>query len=126
MAKKQTKSPTFAILPYRQDRHQDVHLYYIVKERRPDGFMGEVLEWKYHQTSFGIGDTVRDQIIALLSKAGVTVRYYDPEEKKWMDQSESNGLVPAPGQRDGGWVQPNLEEFKRDYLGVHFGAPVNP
>jgi len=125
MAKKQTKSPTFAVLPYRQDKHQDIHFYYIVKERRTDGFMGEVLVWKYTQTTFGIGGTVRDEIIALLSKAGIIVRYYDPEEKKWLDQSDSEGLVPVPGQRDGGWNQPELEEFKKDYLGVHFGAPVD-
>jgi len=125
MAKKQTKSPTFAVLPFRPDRHQDIHFYYIVKERLPDSFMGEVLVWKYTQTTFGIGGTVRDEIIALLSKAGLIVRYYDPEEKKWLDQSDSEGLVPVPGQRDGGWNQPDLEEFKKDYLGVHFGAPVD-
>jgi len=124
MAKKQTKSPTFAVLPYRQDRHQDIHFYYVVKERTDEG-LSEALVWKYHPTSFGIGGTVRDQIIALLSKAGMIVRYYDPEERKWLDQSDSEGLVPVPGQRDGGWVQPDLEEFKKDYLGVHFGAPVN-
>ncbi len=125
MAKKQTKSPTFVVLPYRQDKHQDVFFYYIVKAKAQNGLTDEVLVETYHPTSFGIGGTVRDQIIALLSKAGIVVRYYDPEEKKWLDQSESEGLVPVPGQRDGGWVQPSLEEFKKDYLGVHFGAPVD-
>jgi len=125
MAKKQTKSPTFAVLPHRPGRHQDVHFYYKVKEVTSDGTTSEVLVWKYHPALFEIGSTVTDQIIALLSKAGIIVRYYDPEERKWLDQSDSEGLVPVPGQRDGGWNQPDLEEFKKDYLGVHFGAPEN-
>jgi len=124
MAKKQTKSPTFAVLPFRPNKHQDVFFYYTVRAKALNGFTDEALVEHYHPTSFGIGGTVRDEIIALLSKAGMIVRYYDPEEKKWLDQSVSEGLVPVPGQRDGGWVQPDIETFKSEYLGVHFGAPV--
>lgn len=124
MAQKQTKSPTFAVLPYRPDKHQDVFFYYTVRAEAENGFMDEVLVETYHTTSFGIAGTVRDEIIALLSKAGMIVRYYDPEEKKWLDQSASEGMVPVSGQRDGGWVQPDIATFKSEYLGVHFGAPV--
>jgi hypothetical protein len=58
----------------------------------------------------------KDSIIELLKKAGLTVRYFDREEKQWMDQSSQYGLTPAPGRRDGGWDFPNLETFERDYL----------
>ena len=119
MVAKQTKSPTFAVLPFRQGQIQDVFFYHIV---RIHGQLqiDEALQEKYLATGFGVGE--RDQIIELLKAAGITVRYYDPEEKKWMDQSISGGLEPAPGQRDGSWVQPDLPTFKKEYLGVRFGA----
>lgn len=56
------------------------------------------------------------ELTDLLVKAGLTVRFYDPEEKNWMDQSRAYGVLKAPGSRDGSWGDPNLEEFDRDYL----------
>lgn len=58
----------------------------------------------------------RDALIDLLVRAGLTVRFYDPEEKQWMDHSMLYGLVRAPGERDGTWGTPSLEEFESDYL----------
>jgi len=59
----------------------------------------------------------RDNVIELLVKTGTTVRYYDPEEKQWMDHSRQYGLVRAPGNRDGSWGIPRtLQMFEEDYL----------
>lgn len=60
-------------------------------------------------------DTV-NQIIDLLTQAGLTVRYYSQDEKQWMDNSLAHGLMKAPGQRDGQWTEPDLEEFEAHYL----------
>lgn len=64
-----------------------------------------------------IGPQYQDEVTRLLVNAGVTVRFYDPEEKRWMDNSLVYGLVPAPGGRDGTFSVPaTVEEFDRDYL----------
>jgi len=60
----------------------------------------------------------KDQLIELLEAAGLTVRYYDSEEKQWMDKSMMYGLVRAPGDRDGRWGAPTRDVFERDYLAV--------
>ena len=116
---KTTKSPTFAVLPFRQGKVQDVFFYHVLRSHGQLQ-IDEALKEKYLSTNFGVGE--RDRVIDLLVAAGITVRYYDPEEKKWMDQSLSGGLEPAPGDRDGTWGQPDLSTFKKDYLGVRFGA----
>lgn len=121
MAKTQTKSPTFAILPTRAGGLQDVFFLYVIKVRG-DGPLEETLKWAYNRPAFPLEQ--RDNLIKLLTTAGMTVRYFDLEEKKWMDSSTSGGLEPAPGNRDGSWNQPDLEVFKKDYLGVRFGASV--
>ena len=119
MGQKQTKSPTFAVLPYRASGLQDVHILYFIKiygQLQID----EVMQWKYQKPSIPV--EYRDALIEVLTTAGLTVRYYDPEERKWMHASASGGLEPAPGSRDGTWAQPDLEEFKKDYLGMRFAA----
>lgn len=120
MATKQTKSPVFAVLPFRRGGLQDIFFYWVLKVHEEGELAGEVLQEKYMRPKFGVGD--RDSIIELLSKAGITVRYYDPAEKRWMDQSESAGMNATVGDRDGGWVQPDIHTFKLDYLKVRFGA----
>lgn len=60
----------------------------------------------------------KDLLIKLLVKSGLTVRFYDPEEKNWMDISELYGVVRAPGSRDGTWGKPDLDEFEKDYLPI--------
>lgn len=60
----------------------------------------------------------QDVLVDFLVAAGLTVRYYDPEEKQWMDQSFLYGVVVAPGARDGAWGMPTLEEFETSYLAV--------
>ena len=57
------------------------------------------------------------EIIDLLVRAGMVVRFYDPEEKVWMDQSKVKGVTRAPGNRDGQWGFPtSLELFEKEYL----------
>jgi len=120
MAPKRTKSPTFAVLPHREGKPQDVFFYHIEK------IHGQLqIDEKLREKYMAHIDAGKDVIVALLVKAGITVRYYDPEEKKWMDHSESGGLEPVPGDRDGGWVQPSLESFKSEYLAIRFGATAN-
>jgi len=117
---KTTKSPTYAVLPHRQEQ-QDVYFFY-VKKMHGQLQIDEELIATYQRPSFPVGE--RDVVIELLTKAGITVRYFDKEESKWMDQSALGGLEPAPGNRDGSWTPPILESFKQDYLEVRFGAPV--
>jgi len=73
------------------------------------------LEWKHHRTPWPTSE-YRDHLIETLTKAGLTVRYFDHEEKRWMDNSLETGLTPAPGPRDGQWGIPDLDTFERDYL----------
>lgn len=60
----------------------------------------------------------KDNIIELLKKAGLTVRFFEPDERQWMDTSLTYGLVAAPGSRDGQWAFPTLDQFKEDFLGT--------
>jgi len=121
MANKTTKSPTYAVLPHRQgDALQDVFFLHIQKTYCEGNLIEEDLVWQYQSPCFPAG--LRDNIIALLAKAGMTVRYFDAEESKWMDISTTGGLEPAKGNRDGTWAQPSLEQFKEEYLGVRFKA----
>lgn len=65
-------------------------------------------------TSWSIAD--KDTLIYLLVNAGLAVRYFDQEERRWMEASSSEGLVPKEGPRDGQWGPPDLEQFTTDYL----------
>jgi len=118
MANKTTKSPTYAVLPHRTEQ-QDVYFFF-VKKIHGQLQIDQELKATYQRPCFPVGE--RDVVIELLVKAGITVRYFDAEESKWMDQSASGGLEPAPGNRDGSWTPPNLESFQQDYLRVRFGA----
>lgn len=118
------KSKTFAVLPntgaldvfflWREQQTEDPS---ITLDGSPTwiGQQRKDLKWQQTRTPWPTAD--RDKLIELLSKAGLTVRYFDPEEKKWMEQSLSAGLQPAPGTgREPSWTVPTLEEFERDYL----------
>jgi len=116
---KTTKSPTYAVMPHRKGM-QDVYFLHIEKKHQEIGKPVETLKQAYQRPCFPV--ELRDEIISVLAKAGITVRYFDEEESKWMDISETGGLEPAPGQRDGSWASPSIEDFKSDYLRVRFGA----
>lgn len=109
MATKVSKSRVFAVI-VQDGLYQDVNFFW---KRTADGV--STLE---HQREVlqGWGGGNRDQLIALLTKAGLTVRFFDPEEKQWMDNSLVYGLVRAPGSRDGQWGPPDLEQFEEEYL----------
>lgn len=59
----------------------------------------------------------KDTLIEVLRKAGLVVRFYDPEEKQWMQTSADDGPKKVPGARDGTWGFPlSVEQFWEDYL----------
>lgn len=60
----------------------------------------------------------KDKLIEVLVMGGHSVRFYDPEEKQWLEHSLLNGYNAAPGSRDGQYATPTIEEFKEDYLQV--------
>lgn len=105
------KSRTFAVsLP----KFETVTFLWMVEPQNKD--KPGSLEWLTHQWN-GM-EKEEDAVIALLVAAGLTVRFYDPEERQWMDQSRMYGLVRAPGYRDGTWGVPTLSEFQESYLKV--------
>lgn len=60
----------------------------------------------------------RDVLVDLLVKAGLFVRFFDYDEKQWMENSIIGGYNRCPGSRDAQWSRPTLEEFDRDYLSI--------
>lgn len=63
--------------------------------------------------------SLKGALTTVLTAAGLTVRFFDDEEKQWMDVSKEQGSVRAPGNRDGSWGPPtNLVDLERDYLAV--------
>lgn len=58
----------------------------------------------------------RDELIHVLVQAGLHVRFFDPEEQQWMEDSVLTGPIRVSGQRDGQWSRPGTEEFLKDYL----------
>jgi hypothetical protein len=61
--------------------------------------------------------TTKDAIINILIHAGLSVRFFDVEEKMWMVCDTENGPSGVSGNRDGSWGPPNtVEEFKKDFL----------
>lgn len=58
----------------------------------------------------------RDGVVKLLVWLGWNVRFFDEEEKEWVDVSKEEGSVTVKGNRDGSWGRPTKEEFERDYL----------
>ena len=72
-------------------------------------------QFNYHQDREEIQDADRDGIINLLYKLGVVIRFYDSEEKQWMEQGP-DGYYVASGNRDGTWQEPTMDEFIHDYL----------
>lgn len=117
MAKQVSKSKTFAVV---LTFGTELGAYFLCRKTEketgadPKTFL-DVQAYKMPQW----GPKDRDAVIELLVKAGLTVRFYDPEESQWMDQSQSYGLVRAPGSRDGTWGPPiTVEEFSKDYLEI--------
>jgi len=70
----------------------------------------------HHTMEIPVDIKERDWLIEMVKKCGVTVRFYDSLERKWMDDSIQFGLVSVRGSRDGQWGAPTLEEFEDDYV----------
>lgn len=90
--------------------------YYLLQRRTEEGKE----PFLYVDSSLlEIASSQRDEVIKLLSKMGSIVRFYDPEEKNWMELREETGPIVVSGNRDGSWHLPEtLEEFEQEYLGV--------
>lgn len=117
MAKHVKKSRTFATVLVLGN---ELGAYFLCQKTETDQETGEqttFLDIQSHRTN--LEPKHKDDLIQMLVKAGLTVRFYDPEEKQWMDLSTSYGLVRAPGARDGTWGPPTTaEEFNEEYLGT--------
>lgn len=96
----------------------EVGAYFLHKRTEKDGEQTKTyLDIQGHKLAFPVN--YKDEVIDLLVKAGLTVRFYDQEEKQWMDHSVAYGYVRAPGNRDGTWGVPTtLEDFEENYLRV--------
>lgn len=108
-----TKSATFAVIPHVQTSLDAVFLWRL-SSLSTDGTIERKLEWKYFHTPWPGSD--KSSLIDLLTKAGLTVRFYDEEHKQWMEQNGATGSIPCEGNRDGTWTLPDLPEFETGYL----------
>lgn len=104
------KSRTFAVFIPGAQITQDIRLLWLETK---EGVKTLVLNQAHMAYQ---GEHSAGEAINLLVRAGITARYYDREEKQWMDYSLAGGLVRAPGSRDGQWAQPSIEEFEEHYL----------
>lgn len=108
MAQKVSKSRSFAVITLQGGGLKIVSMWRKVAE-------GQLPTLETQVTSpFPVEQ--RDLLIKLLVNSGITVRFFDPEEKQWVDQSLLYGVIVAPGSRDGTWGIPSLEEFESKYL----------
>lgn len=122
MAEKLTKSRTFAVIP--PTGSLDVFFLWRTTTHGPptggnsvnghDRRQEKKLEWNTTRLPWPTSDL--DAVVNLLTKAGITTRHFDREEKRWMETSLSEGPQPVSGPRDGTWGIPNLESFEREYL----------
>jgi len=86
---------------------------------KPSVFQGKVGLKSSDYKHPGLDDhRTQDRVIDLLVAAGLTVRYFDPEEQQWMDTSKERGVYRVAGNRDGTWGRPDLASFEQDYLSV--------
>jgi len=105
-----SRSRTFAVLIENGD-HFEIKFYCRVTNHD----MGEkIMEETPHSLAFQAAN--RDEIRNLLADGGITVRFYDPGEKNWLDYSLEYGLIGAPGSRDGTFGVPDLETFEERFL----------
>lgn len=111
-----TKSRTYAVVLTPGNK---LGVYFLcTKTESNDRQAGEpYLDVQAHQTT--LGAEAKSAIISLLVAAGLTVRFFDPEEQQWMDQSVALGYTRAPGNRDGSWGVPtSVREFQTNYLDI--------
>lgn len=111
MSESYRKSRTFAVvLTY----GETLGVYFLWKQTGTRSAQ-KSLEFNTCETPWPVGD--KDTLIDLFVKAGLTVRFYDEEEKQWMDHSKIYGLIRAPGSRDGQWGFPTtIEQFEAEFL----------
>jgi hypothetical protein len=116
MLKQVRKSRVFAVV---LTSGNELGVYFICRKTElEDGRAGPTyLDIQAHRTPWAVAE--KSALIDLLSKAGLTVRFFDPEESQWMEQSETVGSVRVPGPRDGAWGPPRtVAEFEESYLNV--------
>lgn len=111
---KTSRSQTHAVFPHVQGL--DVVFLRRISQIANDinGPHSRRLEWCYQHTGWPKG--FENELIVLLTKAGLVVRHYDAEHKQWMETSLEEGPKPCEGNRDGSWAMPDLNEFERGYL----------
>lgn len=107
---RKSKSRTFAVI---LTPGNTLTVDYLWLEKDVDTFEEKLVHHK--QNTPWIAEH-KNVLVELLKKGGITARFYDPEEKQWLDDSLNYGYVAAPGPRDGQWGMPSLEEFKTEYL----------
>ncbi len=110
MGKRLSKSRTFAVV-LTKGGNLEVKFLWMVTDKDSGE---ETLEDNNHLTPWI--ESYRDTLIEMLVKGGLSVRFYDSEEKIWLEHSLLHGYNAAPGSRDGQYAPPTLDEFKEDYL----------
>ena len=110
-------SRRFAVLVENGGRLVAVHFLWRRTEFQDDGSAVSRLHHGVEKFST-TGGMDRDHLISLLRKADLTVRFYERDERAWMQHSLRDGLEPANGNRDGTWGVPDLETFESEYLRI--------
>lgn len=113
MSVRVSKSRLFAVVLTRGG-NLEVHYLWRRTENVGTGQQEKHLIHRHVATPWKVGD--KDHLIKLLTEAGTSVRYFDPDESKWMEASDQVGLMSVAGPRDGQWGPPNLEQFEQEYL----------
>jgi len=57
-------------------------------------------------------------VIKILVDAGFRVRFYETDQRHWMEQHPDLGVFSVPGNPDGSWGIPSSEEYLKNYLGI--------
>lgn len=103
------KSRAFAIV---LDQPEYLGFYFLQKVETEDDLPKLIL--RDHYVPSGLE---KDDLIELLKKVGLTVRFYDREEKCWKEVSEDRGVEAVPGPRDGTFGLPqNTQDFDQFFL----------
>jgi len=72
----------------------------------------------HHVKRYQIPAGAKDVIIKMLVDLGFRVRFFESQEKAWMEQSEERGVETVQGNRDGSWGLPTIDEYKSQYIGI--------
>jgi len=111
---KRIRSKTFAVLLMEGER---LGAYFLARQRDEDTDTRSpfYLDIEPCKTTWGRQD--QNNLIMILVAAGIAVRFFDEEERQWMQLILGGEYIQVSGNRDGSWGVPSLEDFERDYLG---------